>query len=136
MSTLESEVPQLLERYARYQSLLDEVSQAIEARSQHELSTLEAACRHVLQDMQLHWSAVEGRLRARGTGVDAGDTAWALLESAMGRAAEQLALNQAALAQWAGEVGATLHEAKIGGTAAGVYGMAGDMAAAIFGTRA
>lgn len=114
-------VPSLVERYARYQSLLEQVHDAIGGRMQESLSLLEVACSHVLEDIQRQWTELENHLQHRASAGGAVDSSWALLEAAMTRAAEQLAVNQAALAQWAGEVGATLQAVRHGNAVVGAY---------------
>lgn len=116
----------LLDRYARYHALLDQVAQAIDARAQDTLSILEIACGQVLNDIQVQWAELASGLRTRPFDAGPPETSWALLKSAMGRAAEQLSLNQAALAQWAGEIGATLQESKVRGAALRAYGAVTD----------
>jgi hypothetical protein len=102
----------LIERYARYRALLDQVAEAIASRSEEELGTLESACCQILQDIRRHWDELDASPDAQPADRNRRDTSWGLLESALAQAAEQQSLNQAALAQWVGEVGAALHEAK------------------------
>jgi hypothetical protein len=121
MHEFDTLVGRLCERYARYQSLLNEVADAIAARAEGRLLVLEPACGQVFKEIQLIWGELEVQLGTDRLEGGAANTSWALLESAMDRAAEQLSLNQAALAQWAGEVGAELQEARAGASAIGAY---------------
>lgn len=114
-------VPSLVERYARYQSLLEQAHEAIDARGQESLSLLEVACGHVLEDIQCQWAKLESGLQRLASAEGSVDSAWAFLEAAMTRAADQLALNQAALAQWTGEVGATLQAVSHGNAVVDAY---------------
>ena len=123
----------LLERYGRYQSLLDQAAMAIEARAQDTLSMLELACTHVLDDIHGQWAELDEHLQTRSSDAGPAGTTWALLESAMARAAEQLSLNQAALSQWAGEVGAMLHDARQGAAAIGAYENSEVISGSIYG---
>ena len=77
-------VPSLLERYARYQSLLEQVHDAIGSRTQESLSLLEVACGHVLEDIQCQWAELENGLQRRASAEGSVDSAWAYLEAAMG----------------------------------------------------
>lgn len=136
MREIESLTGQLCERYARYQSLLNEVADAIAARAEERLLVLELACESVIEDIQRFWAELEPQLPvARAKGSLAG-TSWALLESAMSRAAEQLSLNHAALAQWVGEVGGRRQETRIGEAALGAYNPVEDTRAIVYGACA
>lgn len=126
----------LVERYARYQSLLEQVHDAIGSRTQEPLSLLEVACGHVLEDIQCQWAELESGLQRRASTWGSVDSAWALLEAAMARAAEQLAVNQAALAQWVGEVGATLQVVRHGNAVVGAYDAVEATDSQAFGAKA
>jgi hypothetical protein len=129
-------VASLVERYARYQSLLEQVHDAIGGRTQESLSLLEVACGHVLEDIQCQWAELESGLQRRAAAGGPVDSSWALLEAAMTRAAEQLAVNQAALAQWVGEAGATLQAVAVGNAVAGAYDVGEATDSQAFGAEA
>lgn len=129
-------VASLVERYARYQSLLEQVHDAIGGRTQESLSLLEVACGHVLEDIQCQWAELESGLQRRASAGGPVDSSWALLEAAMTRAAEQLAVNQAALAQWAGEAGATLQAVAVGNAVVGAYDVGEATGSQAFGRQA
>jgi hypothetical protein len=136
MHAIESLIGQLCERYTRYQSLLNEVADAIAARDEERLLVLEPACGRVSEDIERLWAELEPQWAAARVEGNPGDTSWALLESAISRAAEQLSLNQAALAQWAGEVGGARQETKIGEAALGAYRAVEDTRAIARGAHA
>lgn len=122
----QTDIPQLISRYARYQELLEEVAQAIQAREEHRLTVLEGACRQVLEDIQMLWSEWESAGQAGEPTGGSPDSSWGLLEASMNRASEQLSLNQAALAQWVGEVGSGLREAHVSRQVVGAYAYASE----------
>ncbi len=122
-----ADIPQLISRYARYQELLEEVAQAIQARKEHRLTVLECACGQVLEDIQVLWSEWEAAGQVSECTGGTPDTAWGLLEAAMNRASEQLSLNQAALAQWVGEVGNGLREVHVSRQVVGAYAHASEV---------
>ena len=129
-------VASLVERYARYHALLEEVYDAIRSRTQEPLSLLEVACGHVLEDIQWQWAELESGLQRRAFAERTVDSAWAFLEAAMTRAAEQLAVNQAALAQWAGEVRATRQAVAVGNAVIGAYDAVEATDSQAFGAKA
>ena len=132
---VQERVTHLTERYTRYRTILEQAAQAIGARDAERLSLLEHASSQVLQDIHDQWSLLEGRLFSRSAERDPAGTSLAILEHAIGQAAEQLALNQASLAQWAGEVGGEVRFARTRGQAFEAYSVSGDHRGGQFGVE-
>jgi hypothetical protein len=129
-------IAHLTERYTRYRAILEQVAEAIGTRNAECLTLLEHASSEVLQDIHHHWSLLENGLFSRSAERDPAGTAFAILEHVIKQAADQLALNQASLAQWTGEVGREAHGAWTRGRALEAYSVGGDHRGERFGLGA